>query len=76
MNSVGSVSFQVCLAICLLGRKGVKCLVKLRNGGLFFGGWVFVFYFSVKALILEERVEGVGILAAIFKDYKSWTEKD
>lgn len=45
------------------------------------GGFCVLFGFDfflvqVKTLILEEGVEGFGLLAAIFKDYKSCTGKD
>lgn len=56
--------------------KKSQMLDEIKGWRIVFCGWVFVFYFSVQALILEECVEGVGILAAVFKDYKSWTGKD
>lgn len=56
--------------------KKSQLLGEIKGWRLFFVGWVFVFYFFVKPLILEDCVEGVGILAAIFSNYKSWAGKD
>lgn len=35
-----------------------------------------MFFSKGKTLILEECVEGFGLLTAILKDYKSWTGID